>query len=297
MKFFRELPIKNKIVLIIVAVTGMFLLLAFGIEMVRGYQIYKNEMVERIKLNAGLIAEYCVAPMAFNSIEGVEEILSKLESSPDFLLATIYDSTGALMTSYQKGTEKISLPEFFKDITGKTNKGVAHVSSSIEFDNIKYGNIHLCYTTKRVYNKIYNNMIVLGGIFILLISASLIVALRLQQFISAPILLLAKKMKAISQSNDYSFRIQSNQQDEIGVLYNGFNDMLEQIQIRDDKRNKAETELQKLNDELEKIVEKKIHELQERVEDLERFYDATVDREIRMKELQDRIAELEEKQK
>jgi PAS domain S-box-containing protein len=64
--------------------------------------------------------------------------------------------------------------------------------------------------------------------------------------------------------------------------------------IRDiTERKKMEDELKEMNVILEQKVEQKTKELQERVRELERFYKATIDREIRMKELRTRIEELE----
>jgi PAS domain S-box-containing protein len=64
--------------------------------------------------------------------------------------------------------------------------------------------------------------------------------------------------------------------------------------IRDiTERKKMEDELKEMNVILEQKVEQKTKELQERVRELERFYKATIDRELRMKELRTRIEELE----
>lgn len=54
----------------------------------------------------------------------------------------------------------------------------------------------------------------------------------------------------------------------------------------------AEMELRKLKIELEQKVDEKTGELQERVRELERFHKATIDRELRMKELRDEIKRL-----
>ena len=55
------------------------------------------------------------------------------------------------------------------------------------------------------------------------------------------------------------------------------------------ERKLAEEKLLKLMNELEFTVAEKTKELKERVAELERFYDATIDREFRMKELRDEI--------
>jgi len=61
------------------------------------------------------------------------------------------------------------------------------------------------------------------------------------------------------------------------------------------ERRKAEEELRTLKNELEEQVKEQTRELTERVSELERFHDATVDRELRMKELRDEIKILNKK--
>ena len=58
------------------------------------------------------------------------------------------------------------------------------------------------------------------------------------------------------------------------------------------KRKQAEQELLAFKNDLEIKVQEKTKELSERIEELERFYNATIDRELRMKELRDEIKRL-----
>jgi PAS domain S-box-containing protein len=58
------------------------------------------------------------------------------------------------------------------------------------------------------------------------------------------------------------------------------------------ERKKAEKELHRLKDHLEQEVALKTRELKERVAELERFHDATIEREFRIKELRDEIDRL-----
>jgi len=57
-------------------------------------------------------------------------------------------------------------------------------------------------------------------------------------------------------------------------------------------RKITEQEILTLNEQLEQKVEEKTKELKERVSELERFHDATIQREFRIKELRDEIEEL-----
>ncbi|HPJ12097.1 MAG TPA: PAS domain S-box protein [Caldisericia bacterium] len=62
-------------------------------------------------------------------------------------------------------------------------------------------------------------------------------------------------------------------------------------------RKIAEKELLKLNDQLEKKIAEKTQALNERVSELERFHDATIQREFRIKELREEIEQLKRNQK
>jgi PAS domain S-box-containing protein len=62
------------------------------------------------------------------------------------------------------------------------------------------------------------------------------------------------------------------------------------------ERKKADNELIALKNDLEIKVKEKTKELSERVAELERFHDATIDREVRMKELREEIKKLKGEQ-
>jgi PAS domain S-box-containing protein len=75
------------------------------------------------------------------------------------------------------------------------------------------------------------------------------------------------------------------------INYEGENGAL--VFVRDiTERKEAENVLENLKNNLEIEVKQKTKELQERVNELERFHKATIDRELRMKELRDEIKRL-----
>jgi signal transduction histidine kinase/FixJ family two-component response regulator/HPt (histidine-containing phosphotransfer) domain-containing protein len=61
------------------------------------------------------------------------------------------------------------------------------------------------------------------------------VAARLQQQISGPIVNLVKTMQRVSLEEDYTLRVERCSQDEVGLLIDGFNQMLSQIRQRDER--------------------------------------------------------------
>jgi cytochrome c biogenesis protein ResB len=61
------------------------------------------------------------------------------------------------------------------------------------------------------------------------------------------------------------------------------------------KQKKAEEELRKMHEKSEGDVKERTKELQEKITELERFRKATIDREFRMRELQEEIEKLKGK--
>lgn len=90
----------------------------------------------------------------------------------------------------------------------------------------------------------------LVGILIL----SYFLAVKFQAVISNPILQLADVTKIVSENADYSSRVQKMSNDEIGLLYDSFNEMLRRIQEREAERDRATIALQAKTDELSQAL-------------------------------------------
>ena len=84
---------------------------------------------------------------------------------------------------------------------------------------------------------------------------ALLLSMRLQRLISRPILDLAELARAVAQERNYSVRAAKHAEDEIGMLIDGFNEMLREIQDRD-------AALRTARDSLEKRVQERTGELQ-----------------------------------
>src|SRR5262249_1110224 len=81
-----------------------------------------------------------------------------------------------------------------------------------------------------------------------------LISLKLQRVISGPILHLAQTAKIVSVEKNYAIRAVKQAQDELGLLVDGFNEMLAQIQDRDE-------ELQRHREHLEEEVATRTAEL------------------------------------
>ncbi len=101
-----------------------------------------------------------------------------------------------------------------------------------------------------------------GVLSVLAFLLAYLISVRLQQYISSPIMHLAKIMNEVSANSNYSIRATKNTSDEMGMLIDGFNNMLSQIEARDEI-------LARHRDDLEYVVAQRTTDLEITVSELQ----------------------------
>lgn len=248
MKFFQNMSIKNKIVSIILLTSSVTLIIGFTIIGINDINSFKKNLLANAILNTQLVGDYSVASLTFDDNEGAEVILSKLESLPDFISGAIYDRNGLLFASYKK-TNEIFIPPLYDNPDNLTDSkyrfesGILTIENPIIYKDFKYGIIITEVDSSILTDKIKEYVLIMIGVLTGMIILSFILARGLQKPISQPILELAKLTRKISKEGNYNIKIERKSNDEIGVLYEDFNNMLQQILNREAARDKAEKNL------------------------------------------------------
>jgi signal transduction histidine kinase len=96
------------------------------------------------------------------------------------------------------------------------------------------------------------------ALLIVILFVSYFLALGLQGILSGPILELTKATKKISDEGDYQLRVEKSGNDEIGMLVDEYNNMLDQIYVREESLKQKTNELTETLDELKKAQRKLI---------------------------------------
>ena len=248
MRFFQNISIKNKIVGIILLTSSVTLIVGFTIIGINDINSLKKNLLANAILNTQLVGDYSVASLTFDDNKGAEEILSKLESLPDFMSGAIYDRNGLLFASYKK-TNEIFIPPLYDDPDNladskyRFESGILTIEDPIIYQDFKYGIIITEVDSSILTDKIKEYVLIMIGVLAGMIILSFILARGFQKPISQPILELAKLTRKISKEGNYNVKIERKSNDEIGVLYEDFNNMLQQILNREAARDKAEKNL------------------------------------------------------
>ncbi len=258
MRFLVDLSIRNKIAGIILITTILALIIGFTVVMTTSVQNFERELVTQTGLLARVLGEYSAIHLSFDDVDSAKADLRKLlRGVPDFVHACLFDDQDREFACYSAGEPAPAAPILPRNLSTQVQtEAVVEIRGRDVFayqpifnrddadeDKIWLGTIYLRATTGDLPQQIRQFQLFMGGLTAFLVAAAIIFAYFLQGFISKPILHLAAQTQSISQHGDYSIRVQKPGNDEIGMLYDSFNEMLTQIQRRQEDLERSNRDL------------------------------------------------------
>lgn len=246
MKLLSNLKIKNKLIAIILLVTILTLIIASTsiilIEKPTRWESLKNE----ITIAAKLTTENLIGPLEFgNEEDELTKVLSYLKLVTSIKSAWVYNKTDEVIASYVQSGSKPgvspALPRREESIEILGN--FIHYYEPIYYNEVWLGTLYIIASTEKFDEGIANFTLLMAGLVFILIALSVLLANRLQSIISKPILELGEASRKISSESNYGLRVQKKSNDEIGRLYDAFNEMMDQILNRDLERDRVEAQL------------------------------------------------------
>jgi len=285
MQWTRKLSLRRKITYVIM-INTFAALCAAGIAFAEyGAYRFKELRVEDLNALANIVGTNSTAALEFKDPNAAQDILHALAAKPHILAAAIYDRDGAPFALYRKRstTDRYTPPHVETAVSHFTSDRVL-IFQTINFSGEKVGTVFLEGDTVE-YRQLLEGYLLFFGLIVAVVSlGAFAMAARLQRPISNPILELAWTTKMVTSSRDYSIRAGKRSEDEVGILIDGFNEMLGEIQNRD-------TELQRGREELERRVDERTIMLEQEVADRQRAQEALHESEGRIRLLLDSTAE------
>jgi signal transduction histidine kinase/ActR/RegA family two-component response regulator len=252
MRSFGDLSISVKLKLIIMATSIVALLLACATFAVYDQASTRRWLVDDISSEVKIVETNVSAALTFKDHDAANEVLSRLSLRPNITQARVYDNNGEPFASYHREGAKDGGPQPMPEVmAAQFLHGYLLVTEPITMEGEVIGTVCLVSDTEQLNGRLKK----FGGIVALVVLGSFIIAFlissKLQRVISGPILHLAETARAVSIQKDYSIRAARRSRDETGSLIDGFNEMLEQIQARDEQ-------LQQRNDSLQTEIVKRL---------------------------------------
>ncbi|NOZ45380.1 MAG: response regulator [Chlorobi bacterium] len=238
---FKNISIRIKIVGLVLIISTISLAISGLIFFAFDKNQYKIESLKELNILAQIIGNYNTAAILYNDKFAANESLNSLVFNENIKKAAIFKSEKDTMAVYFASPDSVffSYIPFYKTDTSFFSKKSIVVNKSIYLENEKIGTIYLESGLDEYYARISRFIKIISIITAIAFIIAFILSIYMQRIISMPILNLEKIMRQISIKKDYSVRIKKKSGDEIGVMIDGFNEMLSQIETQNEALTKA----------------------------------------------------------
>jgi PAS domain S-box-containing protein len=238
MRNFRDRPIGQKLVILIMVTTTAALLMA-GLGIVGADSIlFRGYLRRDLSALSRIIADNSTAALAFNDPESAAETLGALRARPHVVGACIYRPDASILASYSP-QGSFACPPAEADQATRLTSGRLTITQPVLLSGRRIGALVLVYDLGEIYERILLYGSTVLGVLLASSALALLLSARLRAIIATPISQLVRATTSVSQTGDYSIRAQRFSNDELGLLVDRFNEMLAGIQSRDNDLKKA----------------------------------------------------------
>jgi len=255
MRFHRT--INAKLSLLTVVAAGVALSLSCIAFFVNNVQMIRASKVRELSTLASILGANTTAAVEFNDVKTATELLASLRQQPGVEFACLYNAHGRLFATYPA-----ELSEGFFVPPAPSESGATFVGSDrldiaekVASGGDKVSTIYLRAGMRELQKQIWDFVWITLAVLMVSLAVSMVLARRLQRFLTAPISRLVEAMRRVTNEDDYSVRVENHSSDELGVLNDGFNTMLDQIE-------QGRNALQESREQLEDRVVERTAELQ-----------------------------------
>jgi len=245
----RDSSITKRLTRMNILVSGAALLIAGAAFVGYDWVSFREAMVHNLSIQAQIAGSNSVSALLFNDPQSAENTLSALKAAPNIVSAGIYTLDGQPFATYSRDAtgHLLTLPAIppgqieghgFKD-------GQLVVVRKIVFEGKPTSIVYIRSDLNEMNHRLKRYAVIAAIVLAASLIAALLVASIFQRAVAEPIVHLAEIARIVSSDKNYSLRATpTGNRDEPDILIHAFNDMLSQIQQRDDALRDAHRELE-----------------------------------------------------
>jgi PAS domain S-box-containing protein len=241
----RDRPIRQKIMFVIMLISGTVLLLAFAaLFYFQGYTL-RQQSTHELAVVGEITAHNCAAAVMFKDEDAAAEILAGLKTMPQIVGARLELMNRERLAFFGSSRDENEIRAARTQAGFQIDGNRILLVQPVLLNGKREGTLYLLADLQAMTSQL---LWLFGGIFALVLAASLlftfVLSSQFQRFITEPILSLAGTARTVAHHKDYSVRAAKVCGDELGVLTDAFNQMLAQIQAQDSALQGAQAKLQ-----------------------------------------------------
>ena len=234
----RDLNVRNKILLIVISSIVVSLVTAFILFALYDRQSYRYSMMQELTVLSDVIAKRTSAALLFRDDRAATANLESLSVKKNIIISCIYDGKKEVFATYfrapQSSDEKINpcpqLPYEGDEIFTKLQGDISILVNPIKFSGKRLGWIYVAASMDELAVRMKQLLLIGTLIFLSAGVIAYLFAVRVQRYITQPLINLQHVLRTITKSRDYSLRAIKESDDEFGHMVLDFNRMLHMVQ-------------------------------------------------------------------
>ena len=241
---FRDRPIRHKVNLLIVAASGIALLLAAVGLIVYDVTTVRPRALRDLVAQVELIRINTTAALAFQDRQAATENLGTLRAKREIASASLFGPDRRLFATYVRSPGAAQPRNSTPLPLGHTyqNNRIT-ISEQVQNEGQVLGWLTMEYTLPPLWSRLPQYGIITGVVLLALLTVSLLLWRLLETSITEPLARLADASKAVAQSKSREVRAVKQADDEIGHLTDAFNEMLSTLQSRETALHESTAQL------------------------------------------------------
>ena len=235
---FLHLPVRRKLHAIVLVVCAGALIVFMAASFFSQQFLLRGQIADEAQTLALILAENCRAGITFEDRGALTTILKSLEAKPNILVGRVFDRTGGVAAEMVRDPALAAAhgpqpPAGQAEGVFHFRDGHGEIWQPVSLGPDRIGTVSLVLGLAGINR----NLLLLAGLMGVMLVAGLALALfsssRLLRVIVDPILSLSGSMAAVTREQRYDVRAPVHGRDELGLLAEGFNDMIARIEARD----------------------------------------------------------------
>jgi methyl-accepting chemotaxis protein len=232
MNRFRDMPIGQKLTVVILLTSALVLALACTAFV--AYELFtaRRALVRELSVLADILGENSTGALKFEDAATAEGTLRALRTDLRIDGACLFAEDGKQFATYARQGAAPRIPAQPAADGHRFEPDRLVLFRPVTLDQKRVGTLFLCANLQGIHERTRSYAGIAALVLILSFLVTLAVSCWLQRLISRPILTLAQTAQAVTERKDYSVRAEQQGKSEMGLLTDSFNQMLSEIEAR-----------------------------------------------------------------
>ena len=223
---------------------------------------FQQNMFDRLTVVAQMAGSNLTAALEFEDARQAQRLLQSVQAEQDIVAVTLYNRERQRFANYTDSShQEFAHPDQLSDSQANTHRDfdlatklITH-TAPVLLHSETVGYLVISASLDRLFEQWLMSLVLIALISLISGWLAMRAVAYLQQGLVEPITQLAQSMRQLTQEQDFSLRVRSASDDEVGQLTQGFNEMLAHLQTRETALADRNRQLGQSNLELALAVE------------------------------------------